>query len=180
MRLLPLISLALLLLVSCASGDGTGPAVPAPAPGTDGSGRKEVTLLYPEEGTGLLAPFKSSVEANEKPQEEMTELIRTYLSTAPGGSLVNPFPEKAGLRAFYLRPEGRAVVDLDQWAFDGGGADTETYRIYGIVNTLCHNFPEVRSVRIIVDGQERETLLGHVDLLNPIPPEPSLNGKNLR
>jgi hypothetical protein len=46
-----------------------------------------------------------------------------------------------------------------------------------MINTICYNYPEIRSVKVLVDGQERETLLGHIDLLNYIPPEPSLNGK---
>jgi len=181
MRLLrPISLLAIFLMASCSPGDRTAAPVAAPAPPAEGPGRKEVTLLYPSEGDGLLNPFKSSIEARDEEQQEMTELLRTYLSTIPGGKLVNPFPERTALRAFYLLKDGRAVVDLDQWAFEGGGAETESYRVYGVVNTLCYNFPGVRSVMIVVDGQERETLLGHMDLQNPIPPEPSLNGKALR
>lgn len=179
MRRLPLLSLFALLtvLAGCGSRDGSSPAVPAPSLSENAANRKQVMLLYPSEKDGLLAPFTSAVEVSETPQQEMTELLRAYLSTVPGGNMVNPFPERTVLRALYLEENGRAVVDLDQWAFEGGGTDTETYRIYGMINTLCYNYPEIRSVKILIDGQERETLLGHIDLLGYIPPEPSLNGK---
>ena len=179
MHRLPLLSLfaLLALLAGCGGGDGTAPAAPAPSLADNSANRKQVVLLYPSEKDGLLAPFASAVEISETPQQEMTGLLRAYLSTVPGGNMVNPFPERTSLRAFYLEENGRAVVDLDQWAFEGGGTDTETYRIYGMINTICYNYPEIRSVKVLVDGQERETLLGHIDLLNYIPPEPSLNGK---
>lgn len=179
MRHLPLLSLFALLAVMacCGRGDGTAPAAPAPSLSDSAANRKPVVLLYPCEADGLLAPFQAAVDVSETTQQEMTDLVRSYLATVPGGNMVNPFPERTALRAFYLEENGRAVVDLDQWAFEGGGTDTETYRIYGIINTICYNYPEVRSVKLLVDGQERETLLGHIDLLSYIPPEPSLNGK---
>jgi hypothetical protein len=175
-----IISLILSLLLSCKGGEKTGPGdqnIPQAPAGAD---KKEVTLLYPEDGEGLLTPCKALIDVKQEPQQDMAELIRVYLATVPKGAQVNPFPERASLRALYLTGGARAVVDLDQRAFEGGGAETEAFRIYGIINTLCYNFPEIKSVKILVEGQERETLLGHVDIQNPIPPQPSMNGRSVR
>lgn len=176
MSRLPLISLILFLMVSC-GGSGTADlSKPEGQMLTEEAEKTEVYLLYPEEGKDLLAVYKTTIESRGKKQLDMEELIRRYLSAVPEKNLVNPFPERSELRALFLWGEDTAVVDLNSGALEGGGSETETYRIYGLVNTLCLNYPEIRSVKFLIDGEERETLLGHVDLQHPIPPEPSLNG----
>jgi len=45
---------------------------------------------------------------------------------------------------------------------------TELLTIYTIVDALTENLPVVRSVRILVDGKEVDTLAGHVDLRRPL------------
>jgi len=70
------------------------------------------------------------------------------------------------LRALYIDPSGTAVVDLSPaGAKDlAGSAWDELLTIYALANTLIQNFPEVRQVRLLVDGRESPTLAGHVDL----------------
>jgi hypothetical protein len=45
------------------------------------------------------------------------------------------------------------------------GIEPETLTINSILGTLYANFPRIEQVRFLVDGQPRETLNGHVDLL---------------
>lgn len=45
------------------------------------------------------------------------------------------------------------------------GVEAETLTIDSIVGTLYANFPRIEQVRFLVDGQPRETLNGHADLL---------------
>jgi hypothetical protein len=75
-------------------------------------------------------------------------------------------PPDAGLRSFFITPDGVAYVDFKADAFDHhpGGVETELLSIYSIVNTLVLNMEEIRRVKIIVGGQEAATLAGHVDL----------------
>ena len=107
-------------------------------------------------------------------------LIGRYLAGPPCTGLVSAFPEGAGLRAVYPLGEGLLIVDLTGQAATGAGSDVETLRVYGLVNTLRINFPEVRAVRILVEGREVETLLGHLDLQRPIPPELSFATPEVR
>jgi len=46
------------------------------------------------------------------------------------------------------------------------GIETETLTIDSIVGTLYANFPRIEQVRFLVDGQPRETLNGHADLMH--------------
>jgi len=36
-----------------------------------------------------------------------------------------------------------------------------------VVRTLTKNFPEVRQVKFLINGQEEETLAGHLDITRP-------------
>ena len=51
------------------------------------------------------------------------------------------------------------------------GTTTEQIIIESIANTLVKN-ANVEKVIFLIDGKSAETLLGHVDLLDPISPDP--------
>jgi len=60
-----------------------------------------------------------------------------------------------------------AVVNLHGSFADGhpSGIEPETLTIDSIIGTLYANFPRIEQVRFLVDGQPRETLNGHTDLM---------------
>jgi Sporulation and spore germination len=49
------------------------------------------------------------------------------------------------------------------------GIEPETLTIESIIGTLYANFPRIEQVRFLVDGQPRDTLSGHADLLRTYP-----------
>lgn len=60
-----------------------------------------------------------------------------------------------------------AVVDLRSTFADQhpSGVEVESLTLLSIVRTLHANLPQIEQVRFLVDGQPRETLAGHADLL---------------
>jgi hypothetical protein len=64
-----------------------------------------------------------------------------------------------------------AVVNLHGTFADHhpSGIEAETLTVESIVGTLYANFPRIEQVRFLVDGQPRETLNGHADLLRTYP-----------
>jgi hypothetical protein len=72
-------------------------------------------------------------------------------------------------------PPGRegqlAVVNLrGSFANDHpSGVEVEMLTIESMLGTLHANFPEIAQVKFLVDGQPRETLAGHADLLRTYP-----------
>ncbi|HKW24479.1 MAG TPA: GerMN domain-containing protein, partial [Terriglobales bacterium] len=61
---------------------------------------------------------------------------------------------------------GTAVLDLND-AFASGhrsGVMVEELTVLSLIQTLAVNLPGVAQVKILVNGQERETLAGHADL----------------
>ena len=62
---------------------------------------------------------------------------------------------------------GMAYVDFSSTisANHPGGMVNEQATVYSIVNSLTYNLPEIRQVKILVGGAEKETLAGHCLLL---------------
>ncbi len=140
----------------------------------------ERTLLYPGAEDTLLTAFRVSLPQADGAQQDMAALVRRYLAGPVGPGQVQPFPDHSTLRALFLTEGGAVVLDLGGAVREGGGSDTEVARVYGLVDTLCWNFPQVKAVRILVGGQEVDSLLGHLDLSRPLPPEPGLLEASLR
>jgi len=170
---------ALLALAACKREEKRATEVPQ-LPAQAGQGIVNRTMLYPGGEDMLLTQLAVPLPSYGDAQKDMAEVIRRYLDGPAGDGQVQPFPEHCGLRSLFLRGGSEVVVDLTGPVRSGGGSDTEVARVYGLIDTIAWNFKEVRSVRLLVDGQEVDTLLGHLDLSHPLPPETKLLAPDLR
>lgn len=137
--------------------------------------RKTITLFFPSENDGLLhseereIPDFASIALQAR--RTMEELI-----AGPSGDLINPIPQDTKLRELYLTSQGDAFVDFSREIREnhpfGSSADIST--IYSIVHALTENFKEIKRVYILIDGGERDTLGGHIDLRRPFLPKRDL------
>lgn len=112
--------------------------------------RREIT------GSGLEGHIRATLE----------ELIK-----GPSGeNRVRTLPETTQLRAIFVRDK-TVWVDLGGSIVEEhpGGAWTEVLTTYSIINTITENFLEIDRVHILVDGREKGTLAGHVDISTPLP-----------
>lgn len=91
------------------------------------------------------------------------------LMEGPTKDLDPVIPDGTVLREVYLDKNGIAYVDfsIELVKNHPGGSSGEIMTIYGIVNTLCANFSEVKNVQILVEGKEIETIAGHLDTRYP-------------
>lgn len=98
-----------------------------------------------------------------------TRAIIEHLLADPPAPLVSAFPEGTRLRAIYITA-GDAYVDLSQevTTAHSGGSLEELFTVYALVNALTGNVPEILAVQILIEGQEVDTLAGHVDLRHPL------------
>ncbi|MGI4827387.1 MAG: GerMN domain-containing protein [Janthinobacterium lividum] len=64
-----------------------------------------------------------------------------------------------------------AVIDIRSSFVNShpSGVEVESLTIASILGTLHANLPQIEQVRFLVDGQPRETLAGHADLLRTYP-----------
>jgi Sporulation and spore germination len=73
-----------------------------------------------------------------------------------------------------------AVIDLRSTFVNQhpSGAEVESLTLRSILGTLHANLPEIEQVRFLVDGQARETLAGHADLLRTYPASDTTSSAN--
>jgi hypothetical protein len=104
---------------------------------------------------------ESKIRANQ-----MQQAVQAYLQGPRTGLVQVPVPDGMALNEFYLTPAGAAVVDLaiDQVQKEKVGFVDEALFIRGLIETLTGNFFEVKQVKILVEGQDAPTLLGHYAL----------------
>ena len=101
---------------------------------------------------------------------DFARAIVEALIKGPQKSLVRTIPANAKLRAIYIAPAGVCYVDLssDVGNDHPGGCNSELLTIYSVVNSLILNVPEIKRVKLLIDGKEVQTLAGHIDLAFPL------------
>ena len=132
---------------------------------------KEVTaVIYVGYNTATdiqLAPISVHV-AHHTPYSALKALLR-YQSDSQ--ELFCPVPHGVRLLGLSVSPDGTATANFSkelQTEFPGGSR-SEQIMVYSIVNTLAE-FPNIKRVRILLEGQPVETLGGHIavnELLEP-------------
>ena len=179
-----LVVLAGLVVIFFSSGGGekirSMRETPAAKPRGEGRAQpeaKEVTLFFVSERDGLLHPEAREIPGAASPSEEIEQVVRELIKGS-SRDLVAPLPAETRVRQVFLAKD-IAYVDLSRDVIDrfAYGSSSELAAIYSVVNTVTANFKAVKRVAILVEGSEKETLGGHVDLSRPLLPQPSLVAK---
>ena len=100
----------------------------------------------------------------------LARLIIEALIQGPETGLVRTLPKTGKVAAVFITQDGTAYVDLDESIRKDhpGGSRTELLTVYSIVNSVVLNIAEVDSVKLLIGGQEVDTLAGHISLNSPI------------
>jgi spore germination protein GerM len=147
----------------------TGATAPAPAaPATPGR-KIKARLFYVADDGARLTGVEREVAYGEGAVDQAREIVQAQIA-AVSEPMVSPIPPATKLRAVFLTERGEAFVDLSSELATGhtGGSTDEMLTVYAIVNALTANLPAIKSVQILVNGKQIETLAGHVDLRRPL------------
>ena len=176
--------LAVLVLIAASIARMYGPTRTAPSeapPATAPSAPKETahitaTLFFGTPDGQALAPMRREVPLAETVVEQGRQILTSQLAEIPPAPYVGVIPSGTMLRAFYVTERGDAFVDLSSDVVRGhpGGSLNELLTVYAIVNAVTANLPAARRVQILIDGNEADTLAGHVDLRRPLTRNDSL------
>jgi spore germination protein GerM len=142
---------------------------------SESGGKQPVTLYFPSSSNqGKLVAEVRSMTMAVNDSDRIRQIVLALIAgpTQGGG---RPLPPSADVRAVFLTKAGIAYLDLSSSALSGflPGIESETLAIYSIVNSLAANVPAVKKVKILVQGQEAETLDGHADLTGEFAPDTS-------
>jgi Sporulation and spore germination len=130
-------------------------------------------------GSDKIAPVTVKLPLSADPVERSRQLLHE-LTVNPPTLGQRTVPADMTLLGFYILPDGTAVADFSD-ALETempSGILSEEMAVDSIAQTLQNNVPGLRRLKILIHGQEVDTLAGNVDLtgffdLNPAPAAPS-------
>jgi hypothetical protein len=145
-------------------------ASPAP-PGEEpaAAGRIQVKLYVLASSGRELATETEEIPYSPSLQQQAKEVVRLVLRRS------GAIPRGVSLRELFITSQGVAYLDLSQEVVSNhpGGSSAEELTVFSLSQTLIANFPAVKTVKILVEGREIQTLAGHLDLTIPYGRAPS-------
>jgi spore germination protein GerM len=133
------------------------------------SGKAVVSLYFADDENALLKSEERKISRLSDPSGLGRAIIESLIK-GPEGGLGRTIPEETSLKAFNVEKDGSAYADFSSAIRDKhpGGSSSELLTVYSIVNSLTMNIPEIKRVKILIDGRESTTLAGHIDLRFPL------------
>jgi hypothetical protein len=112
-----------------------------------------------------LDPVTIPLPLSADPVERSKQLINALITRAPGPER-RTLPPEASLLAFYVQPDGTGIADFSDEISSAmpSGIMSEQLAVQSIAQTLGANVSGIRQLKILIHGQEAETLAGHLDL----------------
>ena len=112
-----------------------------------------------------LAPVVVELTLSNDPVLRSKQVLNTLLA-GPVDAELRTLPPDAVLLAFYILPDGTAIADFSEALATStpSGIVSEQLAVNSMARTLEANVPQVQRLKILIHGQEVETLAGHLDL----------------
>ena len=131
-------------------------------------------------GPDKLAPVSIQLPLSADPAQRAKQVLHALIVSVPTPE-ERTLPADAEVLGFYILSDGSAVADFSDALVSEtpSGILSERLVIDSITQTLENNVPSLRRLKILIHGQEVETLAGHVDLTSffdlnpPSPPDQS-------
>ncbi len=131
-----------------------------------GDAKEKVKLFWAAEANGsTLNAVSVDLALSKEPALRSKQILNTLLA-GPVDADLRTLPPEAALLAFYLLPDGTGIADFSESMATSipSGIQSEQLAADSITRTLEANVPQVKRLKILIHGQEVETLAGHLDL----------------
>ena len=135
-------------------------------PVNPGQPRVKSTLFWASSSEdGALAASVVELPLSNDPVLRAKQVLNTLLA-GPVDTELRTLPPDAVLLEFYLLPGGTGIADFSEALATSipSGIQSEQLAADSIARTLEANVPQVQRLKILIHGQEMETLAGHLDL----------------
>ena len=116
-------------------------------------------------GPEQIVPIRVVLPLSAEPVKRARQVIDALILQPPTPEQ-RTLPDDATLLGFYILPDGTAVADFSDTLSTGtaSGILSEMQAVNSIARTLESNVSNLRRLKILIHGQEVDTLAGHVDL----------------
>ncbi len=131
---------------------------------TDAPVKTKLFFIAPAQ-TSVLAPIEMQLPVSADPVLRAKQLIAALITNAPSAAQ-RTLPADTELLAFYLLPDGTAIADFSDALSTGtpSGILSEQLVVNSLTQTLAAGVPQIHRLKILLHGQEADTLAGHLDL----------------
>jgi hypothetical protein len=137
-----------------------------PAPMNSGDPKVKARMFWgSRDQDGTLVPVTVELPLSPDPVLRAKQILNTLLA-GPVDPEARTLPPDAALLAFYILPDGTGIADFSEGLATGipSGIQSEQLAVDSITRTLQANISQVQQLRILIHGQEVDTLAGHLDL----------------
>jgi hypothetical protein len=124
-------------------------------------------------GADRVAPVEVQLPLSADPVKRARQVLDALIVDAPSEEQ-RTLPADATLLGFYILPDGTAIADFSEALASEtpSGILSEEIAVESIARTVESNVAGARRLKILIHGQEVDTLAGHADLtgffdLNP-------------
>jgi Sporulation and spore germination len=116
-------------------------------------------------GPDKLAPVQVELPLSADPVQRAKQVLDELISSPPIPEQ-RTLPADATVLGFYILPDGTAIADFSDALVREipSGIASEELAVDSIAQTLESNVPSLRRLKILIHGQEVDSLAGHVDL----------------
>jgi hypothetical protein len=130
--------------------------------------------LFWAAGADRIAPVEVPLPLSAEPAKRGRQVLDALIADV-SGEAQRTLPTDATLLGFYMLPDGTAIADFSEALASEtpSGILSEEMAVDSIVRTLESNVAGAHRLKILIHGQEVDTLAGHADLtgyfdLNPV------------
>ncbi len=134
-------------------------------------GKGRVHLYFSDTDDSSLQAEERGLVLPNAAGQGARKLIEALIE-GPESPLIPTIPAGTKVLSVYTTEDGVAYVDFNRGIIENhpGGSRSELLTIFSVVNTLAVNIPEIKAVKILIEGHEAQTLAGHIDIRFPLRP----------
>ena len=116
-------------------------------------------------GSDSVAPVVIQLPLSADPVQRAKQVLHALIASPPTPEQ-RTLPADTQLLAFYVLSDGTAIADFSDALSSEtpSGILSEEVAVDSITQTLANNVSELRRLKILIHGQEVDTLAGHLDL----------------
>ena len=131
---------------------------------------QEVNLFLLDATALTLVPVKTERRLHIELTKRLNQVVTALLQETPP-NFRNTIPRGTELNEVYIDSQQTAYLDFSSHLIDGhiGGTTAEFLTVTAIFRTVFDAFPDdIKQVQILVNGEEVETIAGHLNLSQPL------------
>ena len=124
----------------------------------------EARMFFPGTSNDVLLRTRDvTIFASVETENRVRQIVEILIQGAEDEDLFGRLPDDTRLNEVFVTDNGVVYLDFNSALSDNhtGGVLPEQATIYSIVNSITYNVDGIDRVKILIGGNEKETLAGH-------------------